>query len=172
MIFKDNGENFPYQFLQHVTRTPDKVALTFLDEHNQAQDVTYHELLKRVNGVSNAILESSREGEPVLLLYAPGINFIAAFIACLTTGRLAIPAYPPMNFSAVSRLETIIKSAKPTLILSEDSILKHLKKIPYIKYLLFPYVKKKGSEFFAHSREYWFFIRKCCADDGNRYIAG
>lgn len=143
MIFKDNGENFPYQFLQHVMRTPDKVALTFLDEHNQAQDVTYHELLKRVNGVSNAILESSREGEPVLLLYAPGINFIAAFIACLCTGRLAIPAYPPMNFSAVSRLETIIKSAKPTLILSEDNILKHLKKIPYIKYLLFPSVKKR-----------------------------
>lgn len=143
MIIKDKCESFPCQFLQNVTKTPDKIALTFLDENNQAQEITYLDLLKRVNGVSNAILESTRAGEPILLLYAPGINFIAAFIACLSTGRLAIPAYPPMNFSAVSRLETIIKSSKPTLILSEDSILKHLKKIPYIKYLLFPYVKKK-----------------------------
>ncbi|MDI9819336.1 MULTISPECIES: aminotransferase class I/II-fold pyridoxal phosphate-dependent enzyme [unclassified Legionella] len=138
-----NKLTFPYQFLQNVISNPDKIAITFLNEKKEAIDISYSELMKKINGVGNAILESTHNGAPVLLLYTPGINFIVAFLACLYTNRLAIPAYPPINFSAVSRLESIIRNSNPALILSEETILKNLKKIPLIKYLLLPYIKKK-----------------------------
>ncbi|MBN9230440.1 MAG: aminotransferase class I/II-fold pyridoxal phosphate-dependent enzyme [Legionella sp.] len=143
MVAKDNKTNFPYQFSQNTQSSPEKIAFTFLKDNQELIDISYAELMKKISGVSRVILESTKPGEPIVLLYSSGVNFIVAFIACLFTDRLAIPAYPPINCSAVTRLENIIKSAKPALILSEELILKNLKKIPYIKYLLFPYVKKR-----------------------------
>lgn len=143
MVSKDIKFNFPYQLSQNTIKNPEKIALSFLQENKEIIDVTYLDLMKKINGVSTIIMQTTRPDEPVLLLYSPGVNFIVAFIACLFTKRLAIPAYPPFNYSSISRLEHIIKNANPTLILSEKEILKKLKKIPYIKYLLFPYLKKK-----------------------------
>ena len=34
-------------------------------------------------------------GEPVLLLYPTGLEYIAAFFGCLAAGAIAVPAYPP-----------------------------------------------------------------------------
>ena len=38
-----------------------------------------------------------RPGDRALLLYPPGLDFVAAFFGCLYAGVLAVPAYPPAH---------------------------------------------------------------------------
>lgn len=128
----NNNLNFPDQFFNNVTNSPNMIALTYINDKNESIDVTYKELMQKINGIGNTLLRLTQKGDRVLLLYTPGINFIAAFIACLYTNRLAIPSYPPINFSAISRLENILDNAKPALVLSEREILKKLKRFPIL----------------------------------------
>lgn len=38
-------------------------------------------------------------GDPIMLVYPPGLDFIVAFLACLRAGLLAVPVYPPRKDS-------------------------------------------------------------------------
>ena len=40
-------------------------------------------------------IEKIQAGDPVLLVYPPGLDFIVAFVACLRAGVIAVPVYPP-----------------------------------------------------------------------------
>ena len=53
------------------------------------------------------------EGEPVLLLYPTGLEYVAAFFGCLYAGAIAVPAYPPRPGRSAQRLETIVRDAAP-----------------------------------------------------------
>ena len=48
-------------------------------------------------------------GERALLLYPPGLDFIAAFFGCLYAGVVAVPAYPPrLERGRMPRLRAIV----------------------------------------------------------------
>jgi acyl-CoA synthetase (AMP-forming)/AMP-acid ligase II len=59
-------------------------------------------------------------GERILLLYLPGLDFIAAFFGCLVGGAIAVPAYPPDPTRlgrTLPRLEAIAADARATCVL-------------------------------------------------------
>src|SRR5262249_5170012 len=61
-------------------------------------------------------------GERALLLYPPGLQYVAAFFGCLYAGVVAIPAYPPRLNRHMSRLHAIATDAQASLVLgTEDS---------------------------------------------------
>lgn len=61
--------------------------------------------------IARRLLATNRPGDRVLLLYPPGLEFIAAFFGALYAGIVAVPAYPPRNNSQVPRLEAIMDDA-------------------------------------------------------------
>ncbi len=66
-----------------------------------------------------------RHGPPglrALLLYPPGVEFIDAFLGCLFAGAIAVPAYPPRSMRGLPRLLSILKDARPTVILTTASL--------------------------------------------------
>lgn len=75
---------------------PDRRALVFLDDGDAIGDVyTYEELDRRARLVAGALQADGEPGERVLLLYPPGLDFVAAFFGCLYAGQVAVPLYPP-----------------------------------------------------------------------------
>ncbi len=51
------------------------------------------------------------EGERALLLYPPGLDFIAGFFGCLYAGCTAVPAYPPRRNRNMLRIASIAEDA-------------------------------------------------------------
>ena len=64
-------------------------------------------------------------GEPVLLVYPPGLELIAAFIACVKVGAIPVPVPPPATsgFAAASqRLTLIAKNSGAKVALTDHSV--------------------------------------------------
>jgi acyl-CoA synthetase (AMP-forming)/AMP-acid ligase II len=75
---------------------PDQRAYTYLpDREGQEVHLTYAELNRKAQVIAAGLLSSIAPGQFVLLLYPPGLEFIAAFFGALYAGVSAVPAYPP-----------------------------------------------------------------------------
>lgn len=77
---------------------PTKRALLFLDDDcNEAESLTYGELMRRANRVAARMLGEwdVKPGDRVLLVYMPGLDFIVALLGAMIAGALPVPAYPP-----------------------------------------------------------------------------
>ena len=104
---------------------PQQVAFTFLtDGEAEGGRLTYAELHGRASAIAATLAESVPPGERALLLYPPGLDFIAAFFGCLYAGVVAVPAYPPRpNDRSQSRLRAIAQDATPRAALTTEAIL-------------------------------------------------
>ncbi len=104
---------------------PDQVAFTFLAEgEREAGRLTYAGLDRAAAAIAAALRETLPAGERVLLLYPPGLDFIAAFFGCLYAGAVAVPAYPPRaNDRSQSRLRAIARDAEPLAALTTTDVL-------------------------------------------------
>lgn len=98
---------------------PDRTAYTFLtDGETERIDLTCGELDKRARAVGASLQAAGAMGERVLLLYPPGLDYIAAFFGCLYAGAVAVPVYPPRKNQNLVRLESIIEDSQPALALT------------------------------------------------------
>jgi acyl-CoA synthetase (AMP-forming)/AMP-acid ligase II/acyl carrier protein len=62
------------------------------------------------------------QGERVILLFPPGLDFIAGLFGCLFAGAVAVPAYPPRPRGRQHALAAIVADARPALLLTVSSI--------------------------------------------------
>jgi acyl-CoA synthetase (AMP-forming)/AMP-acid ligase II len=75
---------------------PHQLAYRFLVDGEFDEVVLSYEDLDRHARSIGALLQSSiKAGDRALLLFPPGIDFIAAFFGCLYAKIIAIPVYPP-----------------------------------------------------------------------------
>jgi amino acid adenylation domain-containing protein len=63
-------------------------------------------------------LDLERPGARALLLYPPGLEFIAAFFGCLYAGVVAVPAHLPRLNRPMTRLASIVADATPGAVLT------------------------------------------------------
>ena len=95
------------------------------DGQTEGASLTYGELDRQSRGIAAALQESHSGGERALLVYPPGLEFIAAFFGCLYAGVVAVPAYPPhpaRPSRGLSRLRAIAGDAEVTVVLTTESI--------------------------------------------------
>ena len=91
---------------------PDQLAFTFLEDGEAESDrLTYSELDRRSRAIAAQLQALGASGERALLLYPPGLDYIAAFFGCLYAGAIAVPAYPPRNQRHAARLQTAVSVA-------------------------------------------------------------
>ncbi len=83
-----------------------------------AASVTYRGLHERAMAIGGELQTLASPGDRVLLLFPPGLDFIAAFFGCLYAGVVAVPAAPPGRNRSTSSVEAIFEASKPALILS------------------------------------------------------
>ncbi|CAI5500408.1 unnamed protein product [Closterium sp. Naga37s-1] len=95
---RDEALPFLELFERNVRKFPSKAAVTWVEEKGVIkQSYTYEELdaLSRAVSVSLVGEWGAARGDRVVLLYPPGLDFLIAFIACLRSGVVAVPVYPP-----------------------------------------------------------------------------
>jgi acyl-CoA synthetase (AMP-forming)/AMP-acid ligase II/acyl carrier protein len=106
---------------------PSRRALTFLDEGElDGASLTFGELDRRARAVAAWLKERNAAGSPVLLLFAPGLDFAVAFLGCLYAGAIAVPAYPPDPSRlgrSLPRLLAIIEDARACVGIASQVVL-------------------------------------------------
>ncbi|MET0396796.1 MAG: amino acid adenylation domain-containing protein, partial [Longimicrobiaceae bacterium] len=103
---------------------PDRRAYTFLLEGEVEEGhVTYGELDLRARAVAARLQALGARGERALLLYPPGLEYIAALFGCFYAGVTAVPAYPPRRNRTDPRLQSIVADCQPTLALTGGELL-------------------------------------------------
>jgi len=115
------------EMLQHRARqSPDKVAYIYLgDGEREHARLTYRDLDRRARAVASAIRSRDATGLRILLLFAPGVDFVVALFGCFYAGAIAVPAYPPdpMRLDrTLPRLTAIVKDSAPALVLTTSDL--------------------------------------------------
>lgn len=96
-----------------------QVAFTFLvDGEDEEVKLTYEQLDRRCQAIAAELQARGMEGERALLLFPPGLDFIAAFFGCLYAGVVAVPAYPPRRNRNMVRIQAIADDAQAKVALT------------------------------------------------------
>ena len=90
---------------------PEEVAFYFSDGETDDLSWTYAELEQRARAIAARLQAEGVAGERVLLLYPPGLDFVAGFFGCLFAGCVAVPAFPPRRNRYMARVEAISEDA-------------------------------------------------------------
>lgn len=110
---------------------PHRRSHTFLEDGEvESQHLTYLQLERRARAIAAQLQERRLEGQRVLLLYPPGLEFIAACYGCLFAGAVAVPAYPPdpsRLAQSLPRLMSILGDCQPSAVLSTTRAMAWLK---------------------------------------------
>jgi acyl-CoA synthetase (AMP-forming)/AMP-acid ligase II len=93
----------------------------------EAETLTYQELYLKAQAIAVSLQALNLSQERALLLYQPGLDFIAAFFGCLYAGVVAVPAYPPRQNKNLSRLQSIAADAKAKVVLTSQTLLENYK---------------------------------------------
>lgn len=89
----------------------DSVAFYFTDGESDELQWTYEELDRRARAIGKALSALGMVGQRALLLYPPGLDFVAGFFGCLYAGAIAVPAYPPRRNRYMDRIDAISHDA-------------------------------------------------------------
>ena len=102
---------------------PERRAYTFLASGEaDTSSLSHEELDRQARAVGALVQESGGGGERALLLYPPGLGFVASFFGALYGGAVAVPAYPPRVGRGQPRLRAIARDAAPRLVLTTTAL--------------------------------------------------
>lgn len=108
---------------------PSKVAASFLHDENLEIVLTYAGLDIKARAIAAVLQDMRVRGERALLVFPPGLDFIAAFFGCLYADVVAVPTYPPhparLN-RTLPRMQAIANDSQPIVALTTTEILSRI----------------------------------------------
>ncbi len=108
---------------------PLREAYTFLlDSETKQAQMTYADLDMQARRIATLLKARLEPGDRVLLLYPPGLSYVAAIFGCFYAGVVAVPAYPPRLNQSLARLQTIFQDARASAALTTATILSSLRR--------------------------------------------
>lgn len=111
------------EVLQARARTqPTRVAYKFVRGTDaQVETWTYAQLDGRARAMAARLRGHGLEGERVLLLCPPGLDYIGAFYGCLYAGVIAVPVYPPRRNRSLDRINAVaVESGARAALTTQD----------------------------------------------------
>ncbi|MDF0674702.1 MAG: amino acid adenylation domain-containing protein [Nitrospira sp.] len=108
---------------QRADRFTNRTAYTFLtDGESETCEVTYGELDRQARAIAAWLQSLGAQGERAILLYPPGLDYIAAFFGCLYAEVVAVPAYPPQRKRTLGRLHAVLADSGATFALTTAKV--------------------------------------------------
>jgi acyl-CoA synthetase (AMP-forming)/AMP-acid ligase II/acyl carrier protein len=97
----------------------DRPAFGFISGRDEEElCVTYRELDERAMAIGAELQALAGSGERALLIFPPGLDFVAAFFGCLYAGITAVPVAPPGRNRMTSSVEAVFEASSPSMVLS------------------------------------------------------
>ncbi|MCX7345544.1 MAG: AMP-binding protein, partial [Alphaproteobacteria bacterium] len=104
---------------RHADERPDRPAFMHLDDDpSDHPSFTYAQLDRRARAIAGRLQDMGFAGQRVLLVYPPGLDFIAAFWGCLYAGCVAVPTSPPHRHRMGDRFQAIVADSGARVVLS------------------------------------------------------
>ncbi|MFJ9820386.1 fatty acyl-AMP ligase [Streptomyces sp. NPDC101151] len=114
----------------HASNHPERTAYRHLvtgDCDGEIQELTYDRLATRSRAVAAWLQERGLAGSRAMLLYPAGLEFICAYLGCLSAGVVAVPGVPPQgraqNHRALTRMKRLIADADAKVILGGRDVI-------------------------------------------------
>ncbi len=113
---------------RHVRSQPDKILFRHLltgEVDGTREELTRCEFDRRARTIGAWLQQQDAAGERVLLLYPPGVEFMAGFLGCLYAGSIAVPAYPPEPSRlgrSLPRMQAIAGDAQARFVLTTSAL--------------------------------------------------
>ncbi|WP_143870267.1 non-ribosomal peptide synthetase [Catenovulum sediminis] len=102
-------------------KTPNANAFTFLLANGTSQTLSYANLYDRSQKIARQLKQHIQPNQAVLLCFAPGLQFVETFYACLIAGVVAIPLYPPRANQKQARISAVLQSSGAQVILTDTA---------------------------------------------------
>lgn len=103
---------------------PDEYSFYYLvDGEGQEIRWTYAQLDEQARKIAARLLAMGMRGQRALLLYPPGLEFVAAFFGCHYAGSIPVPAYPPRRNRNMGRIQAISEDAEAKVALSVREVI-------------------------------------------------
>jgi thioester reductase-like protein len=115
-------------YMDHwAAANPEKCFSAFLDGHgNPRETYTYQSFAARTRFLAEYIHDEAalQRGDRVALVYSPGLEMVAAFVACARIGVIPVPVPPATSAGngGASRLRSVILDSQAALALTDSSL--------------------------------------------------
>jgi acyl-CoA synthetase (AMP-forming)/AMP-acid ligase II len=135
---------------RRAAEQPDDPAYIFLpDRGGERLSLTFAELYARAEALAASLAEQAKIGDRAVLLFAPGLDFIVAFFACLLAGVIAVPMMVPRRTSSSDASAAILADCSPRFAMTRRD--------------LFTVARPDLTERFQTDRLDWVFVDSCTA---------
>jgi 8-amino-7-oxononanoate synthase len=116
------------QLIRYRAETePNHQAFTYLANGIDDEIVmTNADLDQKARRIAAYLQSRNMFGQRILLLYPPGLEFIAAYFGCLYAGAIAVPVYPPRKNRSMLRIQSVAHSAEAAVALTTEDVLKRV----------------------------------------------
>ncbi len=106
---------------------PDKCFSAFLDRHGKPRETyTYQSFDARTRFLAEYLHEdtSLQRGDRVALVYPPGLEMVASFVACARVGAIPVPVPPASSVAkgGADRLRSVMLDSGAALALTDSSL--------------------------------------------------
>ncbi len=108
---------------QRAARHGDLPAVVFLGEDGEELTWTYAELWARACDVAARLPKSQGAAPRGLLLFPPGIEFVAGFLGCQIAGWVPVPTCYPKPGREMPRLDSVAQDCQPAAIIGDRETL-------------------------------------------------
>ncbi|MFD8865494.1 AMP-binding protein [Streptomyces sp. NPDC059590] len=111
---------------ERAASSPDALAYRFVEADESAAEITYADLGTRARAVAAGLATATGgRPDPALLLFAPGLNYLAGLFGCFYAGVPAVPAFPPdpaRPARTMPRLAAIVEDTGSDTVLTTSNL--------------------------------------------------
>jgi acyl-CoA synthetase (AMP-forming)/AMP-acid ligase II len=118
--------SIPDRLVQLAREQPENQLFTFVESDGRdASHLTSRTCFHKAEAIAAVALETHglQVGDRVVLVFSPGLEFIAAFLGCLLRGLVAVPVCPPDPRKArdVSNFARLVNDCGAKLVLCDQA---------------------------------------------------
>lgn len=104
-------------------KKPTVPGFLFTNGEETTARMTYEQMDRRARAIAAHIQKNNGHGARVLLMYPPGLEFVAGFFGCLYAGATAVPAFPPRRNRNTERIQSISDDAGATFAFTTQDVI-------------------------------------------------
>ncbi|MFG6107344.1 fatty acyl-AMP ligase [Leptolyngbyaceae cyanobacterium CCMR0082] len=107
---------------ERAAQQPSRIAFQMWNDGVvSSEQLTYGDLDCRSRAIAAQMQRLNLQGERVLLLCPPGLDYVLAFCACLYAGAIAVPIQPPRPKQSLERFQGVAADTQAALILTTSA---------------------------------------------------
>ncbi len=120
------ASTLPQWIGRRAERHGQRTAVTFVNDDRSELSWTYDELWRRACVVASRLPAVEESAPRALLLFPPGIEFLAGFLGCQLAGWTPVPTCYPKAGREIARLDSAAKDCRPSALVTDRGTLDSL----------------------------------------------